>query len=476
VKLSNKRRSFLPILACANKGEQNRSVTMMMAMEGRVRKVHRRSWPALLNRMIPPSVWRAWAGEGDEKRDGRTRWTDKYIVLALVLMGWSARSSLTQRFGEAREALVAWFYDRRRPGGTFPGLLKAAARIDVERARGFWECLREELPSRLRDVWTWYGWIPFAVDGSREDTTRTEANEAALDLAGREQTHPQWWMTWLVHLPSLQLWDWRQGPGTSSERGHLLEMLGGLLARALIVADAGYVGFEFLSRIGESGRHFLIRCGSNVRLLVEGELRSIDELHDRHGVYVWPAEHGDRPPLRVRVIVLKRGGKRVYLLTNVLEPARLSRAMASDIYSARWGIEVNYRGFKQTMERSKVRSKTPAPGAMELAGNILAMALLRLHGAIMLGARVARLSVATALVVIRRVMEALRYGAPTGKWLTALRDALIDDYERRSSKRTRHWPSKKREKPPRPPKVRRVGKRETARIHASLLAAEVRNG
>src|SRR5207244_3869223 len=126
-------------------------------------------------------------------------------------------------------------------------------------------------------------------------------------------------------------------------------------------ADAGYVGFEFLSRIGESGRHFLIRCGSNVRLLVEGgKLRSIDELHDRHGVYLWPAEHGDRPPLRVRVIVLKRGGKRVYLLTNVLDAPRLSREMASELYSARWGIEVNYRGFKQTMERSKVWSKTPA--------------------------------------------------------------------------------------------------------------------
>jgi hypothetical protein len=449
---------------------------MMMAMEGRIRKLNRRSWPGFLNRMVPAHVWRAWIGEGDEKQDDRTRWTGKYIVLALIFMGWSGQRSLTNRFHEAREGIAAWFYDRRRPGKTFPGLVKAACRVGVERARGFWTCLRTEVPLRIRDTWTWHGWVPFAADGSREDTARTKANEAGLDLAGRDKTHPQWWMTWLVHLPSLVPWDWRQGPGTSSERGHLLDMLLGLPEAALIVADAGFVGFEFLSRIAESNLHFLVRCGSNVRLLVEGRLRNIDDLHDRHGVYLWPTEHGDRPPLRVRVIVLKRRGRRVYLLTNVLESTRLPRAMASEFYEARWGIEVNYRGFKQTLERSKVLSKTPEVGAMELAGNILAMAMLRLHGAIMLGARIARLSVAKALQAIRRVMESLRHGTPTGKWLALLREALIDDYERHSSKRARDWPHKKREKPPRPPKVRRLKSREIGKIHAALLAAKVKTG
>lgn len=39
--------------------------------------------------------------------------------------------------------------------------------------------------------------------------------------------------------------------------------------------------------------------------------------------------------MRLRLIVLKRGGKRVYLLTNVLEPQRWSRALAGELYAAR---------------------------------------------------------------------------------------------------------------------------------------------
>jgi len=440
---------------------------VIMAMEGRVRKPNRRSWPGFLNRMIPASVWQAWARQFPPASDGRIAWTPKYILLTLVFMGWAAPRSLTQRFHEARESLIAWFYDRARPGRTFPGLVDAACRTGTTRLRSFWHCLRQHVPARVGATWTWFGWEIFATDGSREDTARTQANEAELERCG-EKTHPQWWMTWLVHLPSLLLWDWRQGPGTSSERGHLLEMLSGLPKAALIVADAGFVGFEFLSRIAESGRHFLVRCGSNVQLLVEERPRNIDDLHDRCGIYLWPGVHGGRPPLRVRVIVLKRRGKRVYLLTNVLESTRLSRPMAAQIYAARWGIELNYRAFKCTMERPKVLSKTPAPGDVELAGNILAMALLRLHAAMMLGVRAGRFSVASGLHVIRRLMEFLRHGRATAVLLKMLQLALLDDYERRSSKRARDWPHKKREQPPRPPKMRGLNRHEITRIHKAL--------
>jgi len=55
----------------------------------------------------------------------------------------------------------------------------------------------------------------------------------------------------------------------------------------------------------------------------------------------WPGNRRRKKPLlRLRLIVLKRGGKRVYLLTNVLDSTRLSRPMASKVYTARWGIEI----------------------------------------------------------------------------------------------------------------------------------------
>jgi hypothetical protein len=103
-------------------------------------------------------------------------------------------------------------------------------------------------------------------------------------------------------------------------------------------------------------------------------------------VYLWPTGRRGKAPLKLRLIVLKQRGKEVHLLTNVLEPQRLSRAMASDFYRGRWGVEVNYRGFKQTMARFKVLAKSPECGGLELAGNIVAMGLLRLHAAMVMGA------------------------------------------------------------------------------------------
>jgi hypothetical protein len=64
---------------------------MIMAREGRIRKLHCRDWPGFFNRMVSPSVWQAWARVCPARDDARVRWNLKYILLVLVLMGWSSR-------------------------------------------------------------------------------------------------------------------------------------------------------------------------------------------------------------------------------------------------------------------------------------------------------------------------------------------------------------------------------------------------
>jgi hypothetical protein len=110
-------------------------------------------------------------------------------------------------------------------------------------------------------------------------------------------------------------------------------------------------------------------------------------------------------------MVLKDHGKRVYLLTNVMETTRLSRRMAGEFYRACWGIEVEYRGLKQTLGSAYGGpARTPEPGAMELTADILAMALLLLYAALVMGGKVMQLSLAQALRAIRWAIEALRHG------------------------------------------------------------------
>ena len=437
---------------------------MHKVREGRPRKLHRRDWPGFLNRVVPASVWQAFGAQVISSKDPRVRWSAKYIVLAWMVMGWSLQGQLKERFREACEFLSQCFARRRRPGESYQGLTKATGRVGPDVFHRFWVCLWPTIPQRLGQAWMWFGWVVMGVDGSRIDAPRTRRNEKALHRAGRDKTHPQWWITWITHLPTNLIWDWRQGPGNSAERTHLRKMIPSLPKRVLLVADAGFGGFDLLWQLSRAGIDFLIRCGGNTTLLVEGAFQQIVREGGQLYVYLWPGKRRSRRPLRLRLIVLKRGGKRVYLLTNVLDSTRLSRPMASKIYAARWGLETEYRALKQTMGRRKVLAKTPEPGAMELAGNILALALLVLLAAIVLATRITRLSVALALRVIRHAIEVVRWVGRCHQFRALLQTAVKDEYHRHSSKRARDWPHKKKDSPPTAPRLRRLSRQERDRI------------
>ena len=439
---------------------------MKMAREGRLRRLHRRDWPGFLNGVVPAWVWQKFWGQVGCGQDPRIRWTAKYVILCWMMMGWSIQGCLTERFREGWELLSRLSARRRRPGRCYQGLVKATERLGIDLFRQFWSCLRETLPRRVGRLWTWHGWIVMAVDGSRIDAARTRANESGLGLAGRAKTHPQWWLTWVVHLPSRLIWDWRAGPGQSSERSHFRQMMPDLPSKTLLVADIGFGGFDFLSDLNDAGISFLIRCASNTTLLVDSTQQRIERVGQHWHVYLWPRNRRRKRPLHVRLIVLKRSGRRVYLLTNVMESQRLSRPMASQLYAARWGVEVGYRSLKQTLDRRKVLARTPEAGAMELAGGVLALALLMLQGAVAMGTRVGALSVASALRVIRQAFERLRFGHRDDTFVAHLRSAVQDGYTRRRSKRARDWPHKKNEPPPQPPKLRRPTSSENTRIEA----------
>jgi hypothetical protein len=253
-------------------------------------------------------------------------------------------------------------------------------------------------------------------------------------------------------------------------------MLRDLPAGTLVVADAGFVGFDLLWELVRAGVDVLVRCASGTTLLADAPAAQIETRGEHGTVYLWPSNRRSRLPLRLRLIVLKRSGKRVYLLSNVLEPPRLSRKMAGELYAARWGVEADYRALKQTLDRRRVLAKTPNIGALELAANILALALLLFQAAVLLQARVQTLSVAVALRLTQRALEATRWRQPSGWFVAALRAALRDRYRRRHPKRARDWPHKKKTPPPRPPKLRSPTPREKTILQAVELYYDLKLG
>jgi hypothetical protein len=110
--------------------------------------------------------------------------------------------------------------------------------------------------------------------------------------------------------------------------------------KALLVADAGYVGYELLAALQTAGLSFLIRLSSCAPLYAS---ERVNMARYREGiVYYWPlwAQRKDWPPLRVRLLRLRRKKADVWLITNVLAAEKLPRPTAFKFYRWRWRNEM----------------------------------------------------------------------------------------------------------------------------------------
>ena len=243
----------------------------------------------------------------------------------------------------------------------------------------------------------------------------------------------------------------------------------------LLVADAGYSGYDLWRGLIDSGRSILIRAGSNVHLLTKlgyavAEHQGI--------VYLWPDQRrrGGQPPLVLRLIRLHDGRKSIDLITNVLDPRKLSDQQAASIYRLRWGIELWFRTLKQTLARHKMRSAAPVQAALELRWAVVGWNLLGLWATKALldaGGNPRRLSPAAALRAVRAAMNEPHRRPPVTLWAT-LRRAIQDPSVRQAPKAARASPHKKTDRPPRPPKTRPAHRLEiqaAQRLRAKLTAA-----
>lgn len=406
----------------------------------------------------------------DLRTHGNTKWIAKDLVMLAVLWVWSEKSQLTGAFGEARVWSKRLF--GRIAVGSYQGLTGALVNYGGKLVPLLWDQLHRRMKQVGKEHWRIGPWLPLAVDGSRISTPRTKANEKAFRAANygksdsakyrkkkgknkrkknrvKAQTvTPQIWLTLLWHMGMRLPWSWRMGPSNSSERAHFQEMLEKLrfAANTLFCGDAGFVGYDLWKLIMDQGHHFLIRVGSNVRLLKKLGYYA----RERNGiVYVWPdsAARKKQPPLILRLVHLKGERGDVYLLTNVLNSRELSDSLASQLYKLRWGIELQFRALKQTFGRRTLRSRTPDRAYAELEWSLLGLWMIHLFAVkeqISIGEPPSETSAALAIQVVRSILflwcEVPQDGSDL---ITQLQNAVIDTYKRHSQKRSRYQPNKK---------------------------------
>jgi hypothetical protein len=378
-------------------------------------------------------------------RPGRRRgWSERSLALTALLMSLDDGPTLLDRFLAARALLGG------RCGRTYQGLAKAMERCGaplVERIRLH---LTGLLRARHAGLMRIGGWLAFAIDGSRFDVPRTIANQETLGTRSRRGgVLPQIGATVLVHLGSGLLWDWRLSSGYAGERRGMLDMLGSVPEGSLLVADAGFVGYDCLRAAIASGRHVLVRLAGNITVI-----RGLSGRKDL--VALWPQKCNRRehPPLWLRVITVRDGRNApVYLGTSVLEHERLSDEQAAAFYRLRWGVEVCYRSLKQTLRRRKLLSASPRRAMLELHWTLLGLMMLGMLTIDRLppGSDRRRWSVALAARAVRHAARVGRVDA--ARHLRRLRSALCGD-NRRRRKASWRWPHKKHPPPLTPPEFR----------------------
>ena len=260
---------------------------------------------------------------------------------------------------------------------------------------------------------------------------------------------------------------WDEGQTLDARWEHAREVAGGLHAHWTL--GTSYSGFaaalvrespRLVAGIKAKFREAMLAMGGNIRLLTDLGW----EHEERNGmVYLWPLLHRDSPPVVLRLIVLERDKQKVYLLTNVFDPQQLSDEEAGVLYEMRWGIEVFYRSFKQTLHRRRLLSRTPATCLAECTWTMLGLWLLGLLTVTRIVAKKLdplSWSVALARNAVRRAMRTSVRGGSCRRLTRDLAVAVKDEYKRHGPKAARDYPRKKREKPPGPPKIQSASPKE----------------
>jgi hypothetical protein len=407
-----------------------------------------------------------------EQRESST-W--KIYILATCAFLWMAcdEKNLTDAFQFVRKTLFKILTTLTHLGASYQGFMDQLGRYNARMMNIIIPHFQNLTQTKLKNYWLTCGFLLLGVDGSRFQLAWTESLKKAFapkkkkketkrkikkrknrykkkqteaDRAKKRES-PQLWLTLLWHVGTGLPYNWRLGPSDSSEREHALSMFAGLSEKALIVADAGFIGYDFWSSMLESNIHFVIRVGGNVTLLRKLGWR-VDEQKDT--VYLWPKGKRDRDPLPLRVIWIHDGRQPLCLVTN-LEEEELSMTSAREVYRRRWGIEVFFRTLKQTFERRKLRSKGASNAPLELEWSLVSLWGMSLIGEECIQRSGLSIGRASPVKMLKSFAEAIRYyrvvlEGREEELLVRLQRAIGDDYERSSAKTNREYPRKSQKK------------------------------
>lgn len=407
---------------------------------------------------------------------GNIKWLPDQLTIQALIWTWQESKCVTDAFDRSLE--VCDQLGLAETAKTYTAFMNALSRyrdIMVNRLQFQFQDLAETLAEQYFRT---DGWVLMAFDGSRATAPRTKANEKAFCAPNygqgekakygkkvspesprqTEAPEPQVWLTLMWHMGLRLPWTWRLGPSNSVERKHVLDILKAenFPEKTLFCGDAGFVGYEFWKAIMEKPAHFLVRVGANVKLLSE-----YADIKKKGGgiVLCWPKGmmDSDKPPLRLRLVRVKVGKRPMWLLTSVLSEKELTKKQMARYYESRWGVEVEFRGLKQTIDKHKLKCRNDGRLLAELDWSLLGMAFAEL---LSLSQQIPKerskdssnydpkdRSLAETVRALRWSMRNLDEAFDANNCLLSkLTQALVQRYKNNTDKKARYRPRKRKNK------------------------------
>jgi len=439
----------------------------------------------------------------EDRFHGNTKWTPTRLAQQAVIWAWQDTKNVTDAFERTLEACDDLKIDgAAKTYTTFINALDRHRETFRLRLGRRFHALAHEVAGHF---WRDRDWVLMGFDGSRTTTPRTVSNEREFCAANygngttakyrkkkskgmrrrkneknkAQPQVPQVWITMMWHMGLRLPWTWRLGPSNSSERGHVVEILKEeeFPENTLFCGDAGFVGYDFWSAILAAGGNFLVRVGANVTLL--SEKADVKQLGDGI-VLCWPKgkmNSGTRP-LRLRLVKIKIGKTMMWMLTSVLDRKKLRKKKIVKYYKMRWGLEVEYRGLKQTIDKGNLRCRNSNRVYVELDWSIRAMAYAEVLAlreqiskdkprskSVVSDYSTKDRSLANTMRALRKCMRNLtKYTDPNEDLLHALSGSLVQKYNNHTDKKSRYRPKNPDKKPLGEPKLIRLSREQQEKL------------
>lgn len=231
----------------------------------------------------------------------------------------------------------------------------------------------------------WCGLRLLGVDGVVWRTPDTPENSAAFARTCNRQgeaSYPQVRMVCQMELTRHLL----TAAAFDSVAENEMTLAAGLIDKtpdhSLSLFDKGFYSLGLLHQWHSTGteRHWLVPLKKGTQYRVIEKLCSGNALVELNtspqARKKWP---GLPQTLQARLLSKTIKGKRVQILTSMIDARRYPSADIVDLYTYRWEIELGYREMKQHLlhNRLTLRSKLPEMVRQELWGVVLAYNLLR---------------------------------------------------------------------------------------------------